>query len=191
MRRRNLSFLVLTSAVMLVSFITAAYAIDLKTQVGSINALGTGYAITRWPVSSGDIPLGSTVTVRAYTLNNPLTTDTKQVEFTWIEPDGTRHSTGKQDLAPSTDTWGLSPTWFAEDSFVIDVEGSWGVQAEFYYKDGSQAAHPLTEIRAISWHPSVIPEVPLGTLLVSVAMLGAFGIYYWKRKSNLAIGKQA
>ena len=196
MKRKNTFLLVLTTAIMLAATIGIAYAVDLQTLTGPINALGTGYAITRWIPFSGDIPLGTTVTVRAYTTNDPATTLTDQVEFVWIEPDGTQHPTGLQNLVSSSDTWGVAPSWYAEDDFLIDIPGNWGVQAQFHYKaqtqNDQQPPPPLhVEIRAISWHPFVIPEAPLGTILVSIAMFGALGIFYWKRKSTSAFSNPA
>ena len=188
--KRKKALIGLTLAIMLASIIGTAYALDLQTLTGSISALSNGYAITRWVPFSGDIPLGTPVTVRAYTTNDPATTVTDQVEFTWIEPGGAKHPTGLKNLVPSSDTWGGAPTWYAEDTFTINVAGSWGVQAEFYY--GTPPPSDLhTVIRAISWHPFVIPEAPLGTILLSVSMLGALGIFYWRRKSTFSSGKTA
>jgi hypothetical protein len=180
--------LMLLISMMLVMYIGLVYATELSGMPGSINALGTGYAITRWPYSSGDVFIGDTVTVRACTTQPPYPTAT-QVLFRWIRPDGTTIESGPTSLSLSSDTWDGDPIYDAYDSQTLDQastdSASWGVQALFIGADGkyiNDIDYPIIKIRAISWHP--VPEVPFGTVAVISTMIIAVGFYTIKKRSG-------
>jgi hypothetical protein len=158
-----------------------AYAEELKGTVGSINALNSGYAITRWPPSGGIFLVGEELTVRACTTEYP---DSVEVVFRWHLPNGTSVDSDPQPLVPSGDTWNGKPIWDAYDTRTLDLFGDYGIQALFLNTDGDlQGPHNpyiITDIRAISGH--AVPEIPFGTIATIVAMIAALGVFVIKKK---------
>src|SRR3990170_2504835 len=106
--------IVLLPIIALVVLSGIAYAAELKPSNGSINALNTGYAITRWPLSSGDVLPGDSATVRACTTDPPYP-DATAVVFRWHAPDGTSYDVGPETLTPMGDTWDGNDIYYAED----------------------------------------------------------------------------
>ena len=140
---------------------------------GSLNALDSGYAITRWPWNGGEIYAGESATVRACTTQYPKAT---RVVFRWYRPDGTHFDVGPKPLTNSSDTWDGKPIWDANDTQTLDMVGDWGVQALFMDDKGRLQGpdSAIVKIRAISWH--VVPEAPVGTITTILCMFGALGI---------------
>ena len=162
-------------------------AAELKGSVGgSLNALDSGYAITRWPWDGGDILPGESVTVRACTTEPPHPEAT-QVVFRWNAPDGSHFDVGPIDLTLSGDTWDGNPIWDAYDTQTITMLGNWGVQALFIDEEGKLQGpnpYPIVGIRAISYH--VVPEVPFGTTVALLSMIGALCVFaVVKRKTAI------
>ncbi len=161
-----------------------AYADELKDSVGSLNALNSGYAITRWPWDGGQILVGEDATVRACTTITPIEGSTAtQVVFRWIRPNGSSWDSDPKDLALSSDTWDGDPIYDAYDTQTIDMLGDWGVQALFIGDDGKLKGpnpYPIMAIRAISWH--AVPEVPFGTVAAVIALFGALAVFGVKSK---------
>ena len=161
--------------------INIVYAADLSdpSLKGSFNALGSGYAIGRWSYSDGDLPLGSQVQVRASTTNM----DTTHVIFVWKANDGEIYRSGKIPLVDNGDTWETAPIKDAYDAQILNVAGDWGVQAYFYDDPdapiGDSLASGKYAIKAISFHPFVIPEVTYGTITGLLTLVGAL-IYIQK-----------
>lgn len=155
-----------------------AFADELKGSTGgSLNALNTGYAITRWPWDGGELYPGMDATVRAATTEPPHPEST-QVVFRWIRPDGSHWDVGPKDLTASVDTWDGDKIWDAYDTQTLDMVGNWGVQALFLGEDGKIKGPyqtPIVEIKAISWH--VIPETHFGTIATLLCMLGILGAF--------------
>ena len=171
----------------LVAWSGIAYAEELYPTVGSLNALGSGYAITRWPWDGGEIFLAEEATVRACTTDPPYPEAT-HVVFRWIRPDGSVLPDMEPiELTPSIDTWKEKPIWDAYDTRTIDQLSTptedWGVQALFCGPDGKElpiSPCPTVAIKAISWH--AVPEVPFGTIAALLCMLGALGVFAIKKK---------
>jgi len=155
-----------------------ALADELKGSTGgSLNALNSGYAITRWPWDGGDLFPGDSATVRACTTEPPHPEAT-QVVFRWHRPDGSYWDEPPEPLLPSGDTWEGKPVWDAYDTQTLVMMGDWGVQALFLNEEGKLQGpnpYPIVQIRAISYH--VIPEVPFGTIATILSMLGALGAF--------------
>lgn len=154
---------------------------------GSLNALSSGYAITRWPWDSGDVLPGESATVRAC-ITEPPHPEATEVVFRWNRPDGSYFDVGPITLTLSGDTWDGKPIWDAYDTQTIDMGGNWGVQALFQVEvgqlQGPNDDYETGAIRAISHH--AIPEVPFGTIVATVAMIGALGIFIIvKRKASV------
>ncbi|MBN2334642.1 hypothetical protein JXL21_03715 [Candidatus Bathyarchaeota archaeon] len=157
------------------TLVNVAFAADLSdpSLKGSFNALGSGYAIGRWPYSDGDVPIGTLVGVRASTTNM----DATHVIFVWKADEAEIYRSGKIPLEDNGDTWGGDPVLDAYDSNMINVAGDWGVQAYFFDDVDEPFDDALGRdscgIKAISFHPFVIPEVPFGTVMAVLAMLAA------------------
>jgi len=138
-----------------------AFADELKGSTGgSLNALNSGYAITRWPWDGGEIYPGESATVRAATTQPP-------------------HPEATHVVTLSGDTWDGKPIWNAYDTQTIDMVGDWGVQALFQDAEeklmGPNDPYETVAIKAISWH--AVPEVPFGTIATMLCMLGALGVF--------------
>ena len=168
---------------LMICSIGVAYAIDYDDYTGSINALSSGYAITRWPTGSGDVFVGTNVSVRAVTTNLTAT----HVRIRWIRPNG---SIAKNVLIPLEDkgnNYSDAPVIEGWDWYILDApdigDTSWGVQAIFLFSGknpGGPTNEPFIAIKAISYH-AAIPEVPYGVITSLVVMFGAFGVF---RKLN-------
>lgn len=181
------SFVASTVGILLIllAFNAFAYADELKGSIGSLNALNSGYAITRWPWDGGDVPLYHEATVRACTTHPPHPEATKVV-FRWIRPDDSHWDVGPIALVESGDTWDGKPIWDAYDTQTLDMVGSWGVQALFLDGLGKlQGPNPyaIVQIKAISWH--VIPEVPLGTVVSLLGMFGSLCVFAIVKRKKL------
>jgi len=157
------------------------HADELKGTVGSLNALNSGYAITRWPPSGGIFLVGEDLTVRACTTEYPAA-DT--VVFRWFFPNGTSFDSEEKLLVPSGDTWNGKPIWDAYDTRTLSLLGDYGIQALFLNTDrdlqGPHNPYIITDIRAISGH--AVPEVPFGTIATIVVMIGALSVFAIKKK---------
>jgi len=163
------------------------YADELKGSTGgSLNALTSGYAITRWPWNGGELFPGDNATVRACTTEPPHPEATRVV-FRWHRPNGSYWDEGPKNLTLSGDTWDGKPIWDAYDTQTLDMMGDWGVQALFINEEGKLQGpnpYPIVKIKAISYH--VIPEVPFGTIVTLLCMFGALGIFFIvKRKTAI------
>lgn len=150
------------------------------------STLGTGYAITS-NYHGIDIPPGTPVTVTAGTLDSNVV----NVTFRWHMPNGTV----RWEVVVPVFTNGTTGQWnngtivlirYAQDTQIPDVLGDWGVQAFFQDSTGRDRAglDDVIKIKATSFN--AVPEVPLGTIVVFLAMLGALGIFAIKKKPRLA-----
>lgn len=185
--RRDLVFSIV-GALLVISALSSGlvFADELKGSTGgSLNALNSGYAITRWPWNGGDLLPGESADVRACTTDPPYPEAT-QVVFRWNRPDGSHWDVGPRDLALSGDTWEGKPVWDAYDTQVLDMVGDWGVQALFLDEEGRLQGpnpYPIVKIKAISWH--VVPEVPLGAVAAMASMLVALGVYAISKRKTI------
>ena len=107
------------------------------------------------------------------------------VIFVWKADESVIYTTGKIAITSSSDTWGSAQIYDAYNTQVLSVSGSWGCQAFFYDDWNAPFDAPLSSgkvaIRAISFHPNVIPEIPYGTIASLLIMLGTFFMFYVKR----------
>jgi hypothetical protein len=155
-------------------------------------AITTGYAITtNW--HGIDTPLGSTVVATAGTTD--LSVDT--VKFVWHFPDNTTAfedtvtpltqyvapavpSNVPQELIDWANAHPGTTYLVAQDSHVVNLVGDWGVQA-FFKDDVRVRGLQVTSIRAASFN--VVPEVPLGTIVILASMFAALGIFAVKKRT--------
>ena len=184
MKKKNLikfAFFILLGVLFFNSL--TVFALDYIDYNGSISALSSGYAITRWPTGPGTTFPGEPVTVRAVTTNLAAT----EVRIRWIRPDGSIAKNELHALTNVGNVYDSAPVIEAEDTFTIDMlnigENGWGVQAIFLYSDGpigGPSSEPFLSIKAISWH--AVPEIPFGTISTIVTMLAAYGYFFLRRK---------
>lgn len=151
-----------------------AFAEELKGETGgNLNSLNSGYAITRWPWTGGDIYVGQDATVRACTVDS----DVNEVTFLLKFDDEVIYEVRKS-ITPSDpdDTWDGDSIYDAYDTQTLNIFGDeWGVQAIFHSPDADNMPPDKVAIRAISWN--AIPEVPFGTIATIITMLGALGVF--------------
>lgn len=168
------------------AFLPAVVLLGLLGMVGMVYApwstLGTGYAITS-NVHGVDVLPGSQVRVTAGTLDPNVV----QVVFRWHMP----NETVAREVTVPVFTNGTMGQWndgtsalvrFAIDNYTPGVVGDWGVQAFFQGSTGTAKAglEDVVKIRATSFN--VIPEVPLGTLVILLGMFGALGVFALRKK---------
>jgi len=154
--------------------------------------LGTGYAITT-NYHEVDVLPGNPVTATAGTLDPGVV----KVTFRWHRPpDGNGTLAWEDEVSPLLtspypppnvpqeviDYVNSTTIWYAQDTRVLDEVGDWGVQVFFQGPSGNKKANvtDVIKIRAESFN--VIPEVPLGTIAVTISMLAALGIFALKKK---------
>jgi len=172
--------LAIVLAMTLVAGVTVVRAYDW-----SGTSINSGYAITTdW--HGMEVPLGAPVTARAGTTNLNII----RVVFRWLKPDGTE-AWPPHEVTPhsETDTWNSQPMLVFISIRNPDEVGDWAVQAIFYDSEG-HGEGPLHEeatvkvsIRASSFF--AIPEGPIGTISILLAMFVALGVIVVKRKSAI------
>ena len=163
-------------------------------------ALSSGYAVTtNW--HGADVPLGEDVTAIAGTTDSQV----HHVEFRWLHPLGEEiWSVNVTVFGPYTtpDVPSDVPqeiAYWAEDNPGIDILyanntqtpedlGDWGVQALFH--DPTDPAKSLRgensdiiAIRATSFN--VVPEVPFGTIVISLSMFGTLSAFILKKRHSM------
>jgi hypothetical protein len=148
------------------------------------NNLSSGYRVTTENFPD-PVVLGDPVVAWAGTTNSEI----KEVKFRWNPPDGepfvivgTYEDT--TTLPDDTVVYQWSSTYTPIDP---DELGDWGIQGVFYTDPASgHGVGPIPEqelktaIRARSFF--AIPEVPIGTIAVIIAMFGALSVFALKRK---------
>jgi len=176
--KRKLALALMIVSMSLIASVTVVHA--------PWSTLGTGYAITS-NYHGVDVPLGTNVIVTAGTLDSNVV----NVTFRWHLPNDTvsREVTVPIFTNGTTGEWNNGTTAeirYAQDTHTPDVLGDWGVQAFFQDSTGKDRAglEDVIKIKATSFN--AVPEVPLGTIAVFLAMLGALGIFAIKKKPRLA-----
>jgi len=170
----------------LISLTLALLSIGMFASISVVYApwqtLGTGYAITT-DYHGVDVLPGTPVTATAGTLDPRIV----NVIFRWHMPNDTvRWEVTKPVWTNGTQGQWNNGTWavirYANDTQILDVLGDWGVQVFFQGPGGTEKANltDVIKIRAESFN--VIPEVPLGTIAVTLSMLAALGIFTLKKK---------
>jgi len=144
-------------------------------------SINSGYAVTTdWHGEM--VPIGETVTAWAGTTDLTIV----KVAFRWLRPGGTEAWPPVEATDYNDVEWdGLTVREFSS-SEVPDELGDWGVQAVFY-DDGGHGHGPVPNdddaekvaIRARSFFS--VPEVPLGTITILIAMFGALGVLLAKK----------
>lgn len=148
-------------------------------------SINSGYAVTTdW--RGTEVPLEEEVTAWAGTTDDSIV----EVKFRWVKPDGTDWWVLGND--EGEEVWPASSGQMVHEwtSSVTPIDpstdlGDWGVQAVFYDSE-AHGVGPIPEqpgkvtVRARSFF--AVPEVPIGTVAVVVAMFGALGFFALKRK---------
>jgi len=161
-----------------------AYADELSGLPGSINALNSGYAITRWPPSDGIFLQFADLTVKALTTKYPNDPNATHVVFRWNLPNGSSFDTDPYPLENIGNTWKTNPVYEANDTQTLSLLGDYGVQALFHNGtddlQGPEHPYEIVKIKAISGH--AIPEVPFGTIATILGMLATLSVFAIKKK---------
>ncbi|RLI46165.1 hypothetical protein DRO69_03665 [Candidatus Bathyarchaeota archaeon] len=179
MKRKLTLALILTSISLLVS-VTIVHA--------PWSTLGTGYAVTS-NYHGSDIPLGTSVTVTAGTLDPNVVT----ITFRWHRPPDGNGPVAWEDIIPvwqngtkgqwNNGNWAL--IWYAENTHTLDEVGEWGIQAFFQDSEGNNRAEVPQVVKIKATSLNAVPEVPFGTIAIFVAMLGALSVFALKKKPRL------
>jgi len=151
------------------------------------NNLSSGYRVTTENFPD-PVMLGDPIIAWAGTTNGGI----DEVKFRWNPPEGSGLDSfviigtymGTVTLPDSTIVYQWSSTYTPTDP---EEMGDWGIQGVFYDdQDPGNGIGPIpeqpffTEIRARSFF--AVPEVPIGTIIVIVAMFGALGLFALRRK---------
>ncbi len=166
----------------------------------------SGYGVTtNW--HGEDVPIGEEVTAFAGTTDSEVT----EVKFIWLDPVGNPVSeleetvpVGSGILTPTVpsgvpqeiadwawDNQGIIVYYAISSPITPDVIGDWAVQANFLDAEGEPVKmlrgrnSDIVAIRATSMN--VTSEVPFGTIVISISMLGALGAFTLKRKRNFSM----
>jgi len=148
------------------------------------NNLSSGYRVTTENFPD-PIMIGDPVIAWAGTTNGGV----DEVKFRWLPPEGSGLdpiiAVGTFEGTVDVPDVGLVYQW--SNTMYPDVVGDWGVQGVFYdFEDPGKGQGPIpeqpfpVEIKARSFF--AVPEVPMGTIAVAAAMLGALGFFALKGK---------
>jgi len=173
MKRLTLTYLVASIGLLLM----------IKAADAPLSTLGTGYAVTS-DYHGIDLIVGTPVNVTALTLDSTIT----HVTFKWNAPNGTEGvwiDTITPLLTDGTGTWNNGTTATIRYAYSIhnpDSIGDWGVKVLFQGPNGKTKENldEVVQIRATSFN--AVPEVPLGTIAILIAMLGALGVFAIKKR---------
>jgi len=147
-----------------------------------LSTLGTGYAVDS-DYHGVDVIIGNPVNVTAYTLDTTI----YKVTFKWNAPNGTEGVW--IDTFPllndGTGTWNNGTTATIRYAYSIhnpDSIGDWGVKVLFQGPGGKTKENldEVVQIRATSFN--AVPEVPLGTIMILIAMFGALGVLAMRKR---------
>jgi len=158
------------------------------------STLGTGYAITS-NYHGIDVPPGTPITVTAATLDPNVV----QITFRWHRPPDGNGPVAREVAVPVVtspypppnvpqeviDYVNSTTIWYAQDTWAPDELGDWGVQAFFQDSTGKDRAglKNVISIKATSFN--TIPEIPLGTIAATAAMIFALGFFMVKKKKTV------
>jgi len=156
---------------LLVSALT--FAVYVRVAQAPWASIKSGYAI--WTEPAHEVLVENEVTALAATTNFDIT----KVKFYWMDPYGTKHGPFSETLFQDTTIDGIDVRVF-ENEHTLDILGEWGVQAFFY--DGSESVEspPQEAIKAVSL--TAVPEAPIGTLTIALAVLATLALFARKRK---------
>lgn len=122
---------------------------------------------------------------------DPLTPGVEWIQFIWRVSDNMERNESVYPPFHVT-TWTdkqevTHMIYYLNDTFTPNTVGPWGIQAIFRGEGGhimgQDTVDPAFSIKATSF--DVVPEAPIGTIAVFLAMLGALGIFVKRRKPSL------
>ena len=164
-------------------------------------AISSGYAVTTdW--HGEDVLIGESVTATAGTTDSNVT----QVEFRWLDPGGNVEFGGgifvdvfgpytTPDVPPNVPQevidWAVDhpgvDVWYANNIQTPEILGDWGVQALFHAGSGNIKGQDSTIVAIRASSMNTVPEVPFGTIAMSLSMFVILGVFTIKRKRSLSI----
>jgi hypothetical protein len=185
--------------ILTIGFLTVIASLLLCSAVhASWSTLETGYAVTSdWKGMQTED--GTPVTITAGTLDPTVTS----VTFGWLSiPDGGGDYVLEETVPVYTN--GTIGQWkdgtpaeirYASSTYVVVPEGFWAVQVFFNSEEGNPVINSEGEGNVVNQQFSWIgtmqsdnstvfpaPEIPLGTIGASVAMVAALGLFMIKKK---------
>ena len=182
------------SKILLAAFIALAIsALAVGTVFAQWPAITTGYAVTtNW--HGTDVPGGQEVIVTAGTTD----ANVKTINFTWKTPGGVivwseiipvsgplvtpavPGNVPQEVVDWANNNHGVT-YWYAQSSHTPTEAGDWGVQARFLgtvrVRGNSQVDFV---VRATSFN--LVPETPWGPIAISATLLGALGLFVFRKK---------
>lgn len=185
---------------MKLQFIVASIFLAALIVISSANlaqaqwsALDSGYGVTT-NYHGVDVDIGQSVTATAGTTDNRV----RNIEFRWLDPGGNPSWDVTVPVFGPFTTPNVPPNvpqeiinwanghpgvvvWYAQNTQTPNVVGDWGMQAIYHDSGRIRGRNSDTiAIRATSFN--VVPEVPMGTMVILSSMLGALGVFALKRK---------
>jgi len=177
------------AAILLASFLILT---NVNIAQAQWSAISSGYAVTtNW--HGLDVPIGQNVTATAGTTDLGVTI----VRFKWHNPSNitvrdwnvsvsgpiTTPTVPPPPIPQEISDWAGNntgiPYLYAQDWYIPDAVGDWGVQAIFYNATHAKSNQTI-KIRATSFN--AVPEVPFGTIAIMLSMLGALSVFAIKKK---------
>jgi len=137
-------------------------------------SIKSGYAI--WTDPAHEVIVNNEVTAFAATTN----LDVDNVDFYWMDPSGTKYGPfpGTPLGTPHLKD-GYTVLEF-ENKYTPGTLGEWGVQAFFYDGGELDGSPPQERVRAVSL--TGVPEAPIGTLTIALAVLAGLALFARKRR---------
>jgi hypothetical protein len=172
----------------------------------AISALAVGIVFAHWPaITTGyavttnwhgiDVPGGQEVVVTAGTTDPSV----KTINFTWknagggtvwseivpvsgplVAPDVPPYKVPQEVVDWANNNLGVT-YWYAQSSHTPTEVGDWGVQARFLgaVKEKGNSEVDFV-VRATSFN--LVPETPWGPIAISATLLGALGLFVFRKK---------
>lgn len=183
MKLRVISIFVLVAMLVAVLPVVRAPIITTEADWGQ-TAINSGYGVTT-NYHGLEVLVGTEVTAYAGTTDPAFQEgEDCHVKFRWLYPNGSEFIVVTGTYL-GDEVWGDLTIHVFSDTQTPNAVGDWGVQAVFYDAAG-KGLGPIpdqpfpTKIRAQSFFS--VPEVPIGTIAVVVAMFGALGFFALRRK---------
>jgi hypothetical protein len=151
------------------------------------NDLDSGYYLTS-NYHGESVPPGATVTMTAESTN----TRVRSVQFLWFAPDGTLARVSDRipvwtNGSTLTNDEGTFTIYFAEDNYIPNVPGHWGVVAVFFGEGGIILCRHNVILAIRFTFFNVVPEIQVaGTAGAAGIMLLGFGLFAMKKRKEKA-----
>jgi len=170
--------------VLILALVAVTLLVSVDAAYAPLSTLGTGYAVTS-DYHGINVIIGNPVNVTALTLDSTI----NRITFKWNAPNGTEgvwiDVWDSPLLTDGIGTWNngtIATIRYAYSIHNPDSVGDWGVKVLFQGPRGKTKENmdEVVQIRATSFN--AVPEVPLGTIAIAIAMFGALGLFAIKKR---------